>query len=68
MEKVKEKKSQISLRGGIVLDIEDRFEEMMAVMENDKIKADDFVYFKYKDGCRAAVRKKDIISVCEYYE
>lgn len=66
---VKQKKLEIASLCGLVTTVEDTFEEVMAsILENDIIQPDDFVYFRREDGSRLTIRKKDIISVSEYYE
>lgn len=62
------KSLQIVLNGGAGFTVDESFSEIMGLMENNAILQNDFIYFKHSDGCRMAVRKKDIIAIDEYYD
>ena len=68
MDSVTEKKTEIVLDGGSVIQSESPFTEIMAFVENHEVSPEDFIYLKYSDGCRLAVQKKRIAAVSEYYD
>lgn len=68
MENIKEKKLDVFLDSGVAFQVDQSFEEVMAIVEDSTVQPDDFVYLKYLDGCRLSIRKRNITAVSEYQD
>lgn len=66
MQKASKKCLEVFLEGGVAVQVEDSFENLLFLLESDALQPEDFIYLKYKDGCRAAFRKKSVMAISEY--
>ena len=59
---------EVYTTGGFAMQVEDSFEEVMAILDGTAVRQDEYIYFKSNDGLRSACRKRDIIGIAEYEE
>lgn len=58
--------TEIYLDGSVWYQITETFDEIMSRLEI--LSENDFIYITLKDGCRAAFRKSNVVSVNQYKE
>lgn len=56
--------TEIYLDGSVCYHVKDSFNEVMGRLE--VLGEDEFIYFTLDDGCRAALRKRNIVAVNQY--
>lgn len=67
MENVKKNRAaEIYLDGSVCYQTTETFEEVMSKLEI--LSEDNFIYITRKNGCRAAFRKRNVVSVNQYEE
>lgn len=59
---------EVYTAGGFAMQVDDSFEEVMAILDGVAVGADEYIYFRGDDGLRLACRKRDIIGIAEYVE
>lgn len=50
---------------GTICSVKMTYEIFQEILRDDWISEDDFIQFRFEDGARGAVRKRDVIGFCE---
>ena len=62
------KRLEIFISNGYTLQVDNSFEEMMAILDNEVLGSNEYIVITCKSGLRLACRKGDIVGLGEYIE
>ena len=62
------KRLEIFMSNGYALQVDNSFEEMMAILDNEVLGPNEYIVITCKSGLRLACRKGDIVGLGEYIE
>lgn len=54
--------------GGALLGVMMRYDVLLAIMQDNVVKPDEFIEIKFEDGTKGAVKKRHITAFCESQE